>query len=207
MKMLSIGCNSKLGKKIGVFNLPAIKTCPGSTTYCRQYCYARKAERQYPAARAMRERNYVFSQSPDFVSDMTLELTKFKGDKIRIHESGCFYSQEYLDKWITIASAFHASLTFLAYTKMYDKLDFSKKPDNLVVYASYDPTTETEITCAPSGMHKCLIVDNPASPAEAILMNDGWYSCEPVSKTHRNYCGVSCNVCWVGSNNVVFQKH
>jgi hypothetical protein len=201
--MLSVGMNRKLGKNVGVFNLPARKTCPGATSYCGKICYAMKAERCYKSARDSREKNYQASLGLDFVTNMIAELTKFrtKGDKVRIHESGDFYSQEYLDKWIAIAATFPASIVFLAYTKMYDRLDFSRKPENMIIYASYDPVTAAAIGTAPDGLKECIIVDD-ASKAPA-----GWHVCPPVSKNHHNYCGVSCTVCWAGSANAVWIKH
>jgi len=212
MKMLSIGCNSKLGKKIAIFNLPARKTCPGATAYCGKICYAMKAERMYKAAAAMRARNYEASLDSNFVFNMNTELLEFmkKGNQVRIHESGDFYSQTYLDAWINIA-AYFPKISFLAYTKMYDKLDFSKKPANLVIYASYDPTTREKMGTQPPGLHECVIVDEPIVHAPGTVFaqdrTDFWYKCAPVTPGHHNYCGVSCTVCWAGSNNVIFQKH
>jgi hypothetical protein len=201
MKMLSIGNNSKLDKKTAIFNLPAVTTCPGSTSFCRKYCYALKAERLYKGAREMRKRNYDASLGPNFVRDMIIELTKFKGNHVRIHEGGEFYSQEYFNAWCNIVTQF-PKITFLVYTKMYDKLDFSSKPVNMVIYASYDPTTAAKIGTAPAGLHECVIVDD-ASAAPA-----GWHVCQPLSKTqHRHYCGDSCTVCWAGSKNAVWIKH
>lgn len=201
MKLLSIGNNSKLSKKVGIFNLPARKTCPGATSYCGPVCYAMKAERMYKGAREMRARNYEAAMNGNFISLMTAELITFKGSQVRIHESGDFYDQMYLNDWIALATVF-PKITFLAYTKMYDKLDFSSKPVNMVIYASYDPTTAAKIGTAPAGLHECVIVDD-ASAAPA-----GWHVCQPLSKTqHRHYCGDSCTVCWAGSKNAVWIKH
>jgi len=201
MKMLSIGNNSKLSKKVAIFNLPARKTCPGATSYCGPVCYAMKAERMYKGAREMRARNWDASLNVFFVKAMTEELKTFKGTQVRIHESGDFYDQDYLNKWISIAAAL-PRITFLAYTKMYDRLDFTLKPANLVVYASYDPTTAAKIGTVPAGLHECVIVDD-ASAAPA-----GWHVCLPLSQTnHKHYCGDSCTVCWAGSKNAVWLKH
>ena len=209
-KLLSIGNNKKLGKTVAIFNLPARKTCPGATTYCGKVCYAMKAERMYKGAREMRERNYQASLGPDFIGDMMMELAEFKGSKVRIHESGDFYDQAYLNKWIAIVSNF-PDIIFLAYTKMYDRLDFRGIPGNLVVYASYDPTTLDKMGTQPSELHECVIEDAPIVHAPGTVFTQGrtdfWYRCDPVSKGHHNYCGVSCNVCWERTNNVIFQKH
>ena len=40
--------NNKIGNNIWIFNLPSIKTCPGSSIICRRYCYAATIERIYP---------------------------------------------------------------------------------------------------------------------------------------------------------------
>ena len=143
-ELLQFG-NFKLPKTTGIFNLPRVKTCPGRTSFCMQHCYAKKAERQYKTAAAYRERMYQLSTAQDFVQVMTGYITKkiaSRGlDTIRIHEAGDFYDQVYLDKWIAIAQALPL-VTFYAYTKSF-KLDFSKRPANMIVRGSVDPTTKT----------------------------------------------------------------
>jgi hypothetical protein len=59
--------------------------------------------------------------------------------RVRVHESGDFYNQEYLDKWFVVAQGY-PDLTFYAYTKSF-QLDFSKKPDNFVLIGSFDETS------------------------------------------------------------------
>jgi hypothetical protein len=55
-------------------------------------------------------------------------------DTVRIHDSGDFYSQEYLNKWADVARAL-PHLTFYAYTKsLHLKLD--GLPDNLRIVQS-----------------------------------------------------------------------
>jgi len=68
--------NRKLSKDVLIWNLPAIKTCPGSSTECRKYCYALKAERLYPSARNSRLRNLRFSKSESFVEEIVKFLTQ-----------------------------------------------------------------------------------------------------------------------------------
>jgi hypothetical protein len=202
--MLSVGMNRKLGKDVGVFNLPARKTCPGKTKYCGKVCYAMKAERMYKGARESRVRNYKASKLVGFQNNMTEELIKFAtngGKQIRIHESGDFYNQGYLNKWMLIATSF-PKITFLAYTKMFDKLDFSVKPDNMIVYASLDPSSFDKLGDVPDNLHASLIVEDVK---DAPI---GWYVCKPISQTgHHNYCGKSCKICWKGERNAVWIKH
>lgn len=199
--MLSIGMNRKLGKKVAVFNLPARKTCPGMTAYCGPICYAMKAERMYKQCKASRARNYKASLRPDFAIKMGKELDTFKGEYARIHEAGDYYNQRYLNKWLKIARSY-PELTFLSYTKMYDRLDFSKKTSNFLVYSSLDPTSLHKLNTVKRIFKRCVIVDK----AEDVRAK-GWHVCPPVTKDHHNYCGVDCKVCWKGQDKVVWIKH
>lgn len=63
---------------------------------------------------------------------------------LRIHESGDFYSQEYLNAWYTLARTFPA-ITFYAYTKSFH-LDFAGRPANMRLIASYDPDSSEPAT-------------------------------------------------------------
>ena len=128
---INFGGNHKLVNndktRFMIWNLPAVSTCPYATEHCKKACYACKAERMYPGCRESRERNYFKSRSTDFVRDMIftiraeLDTKKFAGKKVifRIHESGDFYNETYLRKWVKIASAFENDdrITFIAYTK------------------------------------------------------------------------------------------
>lgn len=134
-----------------IWNLPAVSTCPYATEHCKKACYACKAERMYPGCRASRERNYYTSRSTEFIKNMIftiraeLETKKFAGKKVifRIHESGDFYNETYLRKWVKIASAFENDdrITFIAYTKSifylplvgYNTPDF---PNNFIIRSS-----------------------------------------------------------------------
>lgn len=135
--------NHKLPKTTAIFNLPRLKTCPGATELCKKFCYAGKAEKIYPQVPAYRERKYQLSLSSSFVNEISSELEHLgpKIDAIRIHESGDFYDQEYLNKWVEIANKF-SGLKFYAYTKSYF-LDFSSKPSNMIVRLSLDGTSNS----------------------------------------------------------------
>ena len=122
MKLLQPG-NAKLGKHQVMFNIPA------TTEICGQICkgcYAEREQRRFPSVLQVRTDRYLASLSPSFVSQITAELTAMRNPPkyVRIHASGEFYSQPYLDKWVQIATAF-PSITFYAFTKMLSKLDFT----------------------------------------------------------------------------------
>lgn len=133
--------NKKLPKGTMIFNIPAVSTCPFKTELCAKACYALKAERQYPNVLPAREYNLKLAKRFDFHDIMIATINKHirKIKIIRIHESGDFFKQSYFDSWAKIAEAF-PSLKFYAYTKSFF-LDFSNKPKNLVLIASFDSST------------------------------------------------------------------
>src|SRR5574343_650785 len=111
--------NRKLKQGYLIWNLPAVKTCPGSTAICRKLCYARKAERVYPDVLPCRMSNYHDSKKESFTDDMimliekTLKTYKKFNGYFRVHESGDFYNQKYLDSWFKIVAQF-PEIKFLA---------------------------------------------------------------------------------------------
>lgn len=132
-----IGFSGNRKMSAATFNLPAIATCPGSTPQCRAGCYARKAEKLYKAVLPRRMENLRATQAACFVSDMVQQINKRQPRFFRIHESGDFYSQEYLAAWYDIARQCPAT-KFLAFTKSF-KLDFAGRPQNLEIIFSIWP--------------------------------------------------------------------
>lgn len=121
MKLIQKG-NSKL-HNMYMFNLPAThaicnRICPG--------CYAAREQTRFPAILTARESRYTASISTTFASTIISEITSLrtKPKFFRVHASGEFYSQSYIDSWHTIASLF-PSITFYAYTKRLAHFDFS----------------------------------------------------------------------------------
>ena len=121
MKLIQKG-NSKL-HNMYMFNLPAThaicnRICPG--------CYAAREQTRFPAILTARESRYTASIAPTFASTIISEINSLRTKPLyfRIHASGEFYSQAYIDSWYTIASAF-PSITFYAYTKRLAHFDFS----------------------------------------------------------------------------------
>jgi hypothetical protein len=181
--------NSKLGKGVHIFNITPQVTCIGSTVQCRKACYAMKAQRMYPATRNQRDNNLNESYQDTFVSEMTglLKENKFI-TYFRIHESGDFYSQEYLNKWVSIAKG-NKKVKFLAYTKSFN-LDFSQCPKNLTIMLSLFP-------------------DSPTIPEHMQHLPIAYAGdCESMKKTFKcvGTCA-SCVKCWGTKKNVFFSIH
>lgn len=112
--------NSKL-KASGIwsFNLIPIVHCPMAGA-CKAYCYATVGQQAFRNAVLKRARAFKATQADDFVARMSEEVQKAqaKGAKaIRVHDSGDFYSPEYMVQWFMIA-ALNPTMRFYAYTKM-----------------------------------------------------------------------------------------
>lgn len=126
----------KIDRNTGIFVLPAGKEYTCAVT-CKG-CYARRDQALYPGALGYRLRMYELSKKDSFVDMMNAEIDSRDTTKnIRIHESGDFYSQEYVDKWDKIIKA-NPHKMFYAYTKRED-LDFSQieSNDNFNLIRSY----------------------------------------------------------------------
>lgn len=185
--------NRKIPSHIGIFNLPRLTTCPGATDWCKRYCYARKAEYSYKQVRPYRELNYIISKGKDFVKLVNQELATCKKKVIRIHESGDFYNQAYLNKWEKIIKA-NPQIHFTFYTKSYALLDFSRvrRLKNVSAFASVDPTTPVENLKKARRWHKAYILGE-STPKDTFVCTG---SCK------------SCSYCYQKEiQNVGFRKH
>ena len=110
------------------FNTRAIADCPFRSKGCEAVCYATKGNHQYPSVKDSRSRSHEESKRDDFAIRMEytvryhLNTKRFKGCVmiIRIHESGDFYSVQYLRKWIKIwESLENEPVLFVFYTKSF----------------------------------------------------------------------------------------
>lgn len=186
--------NKKLPDTTMIFNLPAVKTCPGKTSFCSTACYALKAERLYPQVYPARKHNLKLSLSENFVELMTDKINSVlhKINTVRIHESGDFYTQAYLLKWYEIALRF-PKLKFYAYTKSF-MLDFIGKPDNFVLIASFDDSSTVQAKLMYDSKRGYL--DNTFS----IVPKNAQASCIQDCTT--------CNACWMSKGlNITVNKH
>lgn len=112
--------NTKLARDgIVSFNLIPIIHCPMAGA-CKSYCYATVGQQAFRSGVLRRARAFLATQHPDFVSRMADEVARAvkKGAKaVRVHDSGDFYSYDYMLAWFEIAAQF-PNVKFYAYTKM-----------------------------------------------------------------------------------------
>ena len=134
--------NSKLAKLDTVsFNIPAFrsadgfKTCP-KAGLCATVCYARQGRYMMPNVQAPREFNLEIARGNQnvFQAAAIADLRKIKNNLVRVHDSGDFFSQAYMNSWFYIASQFPEK-KFYAYTKSLH-LDRSKQPKNFQIVQS-----------------------------------------------------------------------
>lgn len=133
--------SKKLGIKIFNFSIPAYKSVTGEVVCkyakdCVKYCYAQKGNyKRFPKIGELMEQRYLISKQSIFVGLMNIEIKKKKADAIRVHDSGDFYSREYLKKWITIAND-NPEVNFYAYTKSLPYFKDITLPENMDVIFS-----------------------------------------------------------------------
>lgn len=189
--------NMKLKNQL-IFTLPATKEV--CSMVCKG-CYAAKAQVRFPKALEYRTRMLERSKEDSFVSNMYENIvkmtTKKKVEAIRIHESGEFYSQDYINKWLTIAKQLPKQ-KFYAFTKRKKDFDFSKLESlpNVVIIDSLKF----------GGL-------NYGSEAEMVKLKveHGAMICPATFKSaSKDTCGVSCSWCWdkkAQQFGTVFIKH
>lgn len=187
--------NKKINRNTGIFSLPAGSeytcsvTCPG--------CYARRDQNLYPGVLAYRHRMMEYTKSDTFVEMMNMEIRSRKTtDNVRIHESGDFYSQQYLDKWIKIMKA-NPDKLFYAYTKRNDiNFDEATALDNFNLIRSYVwAGGKKRINFAPKEVIKEIYHQMKAEGQNVMI-------CNP-----EKICMKECSFCLNKGNIPLFIKH
>jgi hypothetical protein len=105
--------------------------CPNAGI-CATLCYARNGTYAFPAVRAAHERNLllVLDHLPAWERRMQRELrhSRYRGRHVRIHDSGDFFSDSYLEAWLRIMRL-SPWATFYAYTKEVSRFKRLVEPD------------------------------------------------------------------------------
>ena len=137
--------NKKLGKNILNFNLPPVKSCMNAES-CKADCYAVKSYRMYPTVKNYQDimQFFALNDLDTLQNKIESELSNPKSwfeNVVRIHSSGDFINQNYLNMWCNIAKKF-PHIKFYGYTKVNNILNFSNTPKNLNVINSFIPTKQ-----------------------------------------------------------------
>ena len=173
-------------KRLGIWNwsLPAFagklpdgrnyNTCP-SAGICAQACYARNGTYLFPNVRARHQENLrlVLDDLTGWKQAMLDELSreKFFNAWVRIHDSGDFFSREYLSAWLDVMRA-RRRTNFYAYTKevtAFRELVEPDPPRNFWWVYSYGGRQDSKLDPT-----KDRVAD--VFPDEASISAEGWHS-------------------------------
>lgn len=187
--------NQKLAKHIAIFDLPSVKTCP-NCAQCAKTCYARKSERRFPAVSKWRNDNYRIAKlSPNLFTDLIIDqIKRQKIEFVRIHSSGDFFSQAYIDRWALIAREC-PDTRFFAYTKTLELFDFRafKALKNTALVNSILPDGRVNY-------------GSPEFCREAVKKYTAFVC--PATQGKPVRCGIDCHMCiYPRRYPIVFVKH
>lgn len=123
MKNYISNSNSKLAQdQIFTWGIPAyesktgLRTCPNAGE-CLKGCYARQGFYVMPSVSVAQEARLALALSPDFVAKIDAEIKRRGIKRLRIHDSGDFFSVDYTNKWLEVIRR-NPGTRFYAYTKM-----------------------------------------------------------------------------------------
>ena len=128
--------NSKLGRKIYAFDLPAVVSCPDYKE-CFKTCYANKGTFLFKSTKQSNTFNYAIAihDTKYLQNELIKEIIKKKIKTIRIHSSGDFFNIEYFLLWVNIANRFK-DLNIFTYSKAPQIKNF-QLPDNFNIINSF----------------------------------------------------------------------
>lgn len=207
--------NSKLGRKIWAFSIPAGSTCPGKTDSCSNECYAAKGFFLMPNVKRSLQANYAETQQPNFVSKSIAHLKKVKAKVCRVHVSGDLYDKAYAQKWLKIFKAI-PDCRFFIYTRSWRIKDIKPvvvkmaRLPNVKMWYSVDAETGQ-----PKRVPKTVRLaymqtsheDVPAYPTHLIFRVDrlldrvakkvnGVQVCPVENGVTQKLTCVKCGICW-----------
>lgn len=142
--------NIKL-KGIVIWSLPAVTTCP-SCADCKSSCFAMKSQVRSEVYRQRFENLYLWAEMPDVLEKLILRQidtspqVKSRRD-FRIHVSGDFFSQEYVEWWAGMISEIGDRFRWYCYSKAGEIFDLSSlEQAGLNIVSSYMPDGSINFT-------------------------------------------------------------
>jgi len=152
--------NTKLGKILNI-SMPSYYSCPGHSQWCAKECYALRYQKQYKNCRIIYDNNFEISKDPNFSDIVINKLSQTHDSPIRIHVSGDFYDENYINSWIKICSSL-PDLKFWTYTRSWmipnllDNIRELNQLKNIQIFLS----TDTTMPDPPSDFRVAYIVDD-----------------------------------------------
>jgi hypothetical protein len=184
--------NRKIDSCIGVWSLPAPKTCPGAGA-CRWYCNGFKVQKGLNGVVLIsRQNNFQASLRSDFVERMVALIQSLKVTAVRVHESGDFYNKDYIRKWEEIARKL-PNVRFFAYTKslhFMPELLRLRALTNFKLIFSYGGKFDKLINPAKDDYSRVIKTVDEIRKGESL--------CPAVvlsGKANGKFCGYTCDLC------------
>lgn len=189
-----------------IFSLLARENCPYATDMCKRICYGRNAQELFKHVYNCRKRNFEESKKDTFVEDMiksieyNLTRKKYTNKTIlfRIHETGDFYNEEYLNKWICISNYFRGdNIKFQAYTKSLPFItDKNISKINIKLMFSIMPDTKEEDILKAKQLGLNLFL---ALPSDDYIKVETENQC-------KGDCS-NCKECYLGNKDMCVEFH
>jgi hypothetical protein len=195
--------NRKLHSCVAVWSLPAGRTCPGAGK-CKQYCYAFKVQKGLNGVVLnARWNNFRASLRPDFVQRTVALILSLHVVAVRVHESGDFYNQTYLNMWAEIARQL-PQIRFFAFTKsLHLDLTPLTSLENFTVIKSFDGVFDSVIDKTTDNYAK--VIDN----AQDVEAGEHLCIARTTKRQSEKVCGNTCTYCFEAGHKVkvCFLKH
>ncbi|MGW7504367.1 GP88 family protein [Streptomyces albidoflavus] len=106
-------------------------TCPEASA-CADLCYARSGTYRFSNVLAAHQRNLLMVLDSPWAWEVAmkreLQHRRYRGAIVRVHDSGDFFSDDYLTRWVRIMNASRQA-TFYAYTKAVTRFRRIVEPD------------------------------------------------------------------------------
>lgn len=130
------------------FGISAVKSCPYAGD-CKVGCYANTGCYRFGNVKSVFDSRLELTKQKNFTDVVYPQLRELlnkatkrnKSLMIRLHDSGDFYSKEYLMKWIRIMELF-PTIKFYAYTKSIPFFKGIRIPKNFKVVFSFGGTKD-----------------------------------------------------------------
>lgn len=209
--MLLQRANTKLGRNIWTWSIPAATTCPGATATCLSSCYALSGFFCMPNVANALQQNQAATEADDFEERINAELRKERVAVCRIHVAGDFYSRDYIRKWRRIVAA-NRSTRFFAYTRSWRAIELLEvlKPlvaaPNMRLFLSCDQNTGKPPRVRGAAVAYMMTddEDRPDYPVDllfrvktkTVLKRDGALVCPAEQGTPAKITCSACGLCW-----------
>ncbi len=201
IKLMTCG-NAKIDKSVLLFSIPPIKTCLNCKD-CAKNCYANKAYRLYPTVKAAWDRNLEISKdSKLFIELISQQIETSKKAYVRVHQSGDFYSVEYINAWYEIAKK-HSGVMFWTYTKVFNySPEFNEALKRLNELDNFNIVESLPLDKINFGDDN--YIQELKQEISDTLQADAFIC--PCGRDDSIKCGVNCHAC-AHCKYVLFKKH